>query len=227
MNVKRGIRVLGLMLTTAIALLASTAVSASAFNWDLNLKEISSNVSLTGNIVAGTQALLLVPAQSIVVHCTGFTVEEGVLRTDNTAHVRLKYTGCHIFIKGILYRICEPEILSVTAKIKPVLHNSKVFFLAEPLTSGKPFTVLHYNEATCALPPLPEIKGSVLLECYTGKLVAADCKDDREKHLIKPVENQALLEDALIYGLNSATLHGEAELYLTGSDSGKLWNALI
>ncbi len=227
-NAKRGLRAFGLTLVAAMGLMAFMAAGASAQEkWDLNGVKIASNITASGNLVAGQEGLLLVEALKMVIHCKKFTVEEGSLRTDNTAHAKLKYSECHTFVKGVLAPECHPNILQVSAKIKPVLHNSKVYLLAEPLTAGSNFTVIHFLEDKCALPPSSAVKGTVAFECYTGALVAADCKTSRVKQLIKPVVNQALHGDALLYGLNAAIIHGEAEVFLTGADTGIAFNALI
>ena len=222
-HAKRGFKMLGLSSFAALGLMAFGAAGTQAVTWDVNGVETAGNVSVTGNIVAGTTILILVPVQNVVVHCTGFTVTEGTLRTENTVHINLIATGCTTKVKGVESPGCKPEVLPLNAKAKPILHGGRVLLLAEPLTAGSSFTTIHYNEETCALPELPIIKGSVALECYTGTLVEADCKTSRAKHLIRPVVNQALHGDALIYGLNPMVLDVEAELFLIAP----LWNALI
>ncbi len=211
------------------SMVAMTAGSM-ATTWDYkNGLEIKTTETVSGNLVAGTTMLFLVPAQSVVIHCTGFTVTEGTLLLNNTAHAKLQFTGCSTKIKGKDSRECQPEILPIAAKIKPLLHNSKVYLLAESLTAGANLTVIHYNEELCTqLPVLPAISGSIVFECYTGALVEADCKTPRVKQLIRPASAQALFGDTLRYGLNEAFLHGEAEVFLTTFGLvGSNWNALI
>ncbi len=228
-NTKRGLKALGLSLMAAMGLMAFTAAGAQAITWDINGAEIGANNSnVTGNIVAGTTGLLLVPAQNLVIHCSKFTVEEGTLMSvANNAHAKLKYSECSTTVKGVKSPGCTPEILAVTAKILPILHNSKVYLLVEPLTAGQPFTTIHYNEETCALPPLPTVTGSVVFQCYTGALVAADCKTARIKQTIMPAPAALFPTDVLKYGLNESTIHGEGEVFLKGADAGKTFNALI
>lgn len=222
---RRGLSALAL----SIAALGLTATTAPAVTWDVEGKEITSTVTATGNLVAGTTLLVLVPAQNIAIHCTGVTVEEGTLLTGNTVHLRLKPTGCTTKVKGVESAGCQPEILPLAAQAKPILHAGRVLLLAQPLTAGSSFTTIHYNEGTCALPPLPTVTGSVAFECYTGALVAADCKTGRVKQLIRSVSGtlESELGDALKYGLNAKTLHIEAEVFLTGISAGKSWNSLI
>ena len=227
-NAKRGLKALGLSLMAAMGLMAFTAVSAQAVTWDIGGAEIKANETATGKLKAGQTALLLVPAQNLVIHCTGFTVNEGTIRTDNTAHAKLTYTGCTSKVKGVESPACVPDILPVSAKILPILHSSKVYLLAEPLTAGSNFTVIHMNEDTCALPPLPAVTGSVVFECEdAGTGLQKDCKEPAILQLVRPAPPALFTGDTLKYGLNAAEIHGKAELSLTGGGLGKTFNALI
>ena len=227
-NAKRGLKALGLSLMAAMGLMAFTAVSAQAFNWDINGAEIKTLETATGKLKSGQTALLLVPAQSLVIHCTGFTVNEGALELDNTAHVKLTYTGCTTKVKGSENVGCKPEILPVSAKILPFLHSSKVYLLVEPLTAGQPFTTIHYNEDTCALPPLVSVSGSVVFECENAANGGQkDCKEAASPQLVRPAPPALFEIDKLQYGLNPAEIHGRAEIALTGVNANKPFNALI
>ena len=229
-NAKRGLKALGLSLMTAMGLMAFTAVSAQAVTWDINGAEIKANETATGKLKSGQTALLLVPKLNVIIHCTGFTVNEGTIRTDNTAHVKLKYTGCETLINNVAAPLCHPEILEVSAKILPILHpdKGKVYLLVEPLTAGQPFTTIHLLEDICALPPLVTVTGSVVFECENAAGTAQqDCKTEGTPQLIRPAPPTLFETDKLQYGLNTAEIHGKAEISLSGANVGKPFNALI
>lgn len=229
---KDGLRAIGLSFLTAVALTMFTAAGAQAVTWDLNGKEIAATVPVTGNVVAGQTALLLVEALGkLAIHCEVITVEDGLLLVNNTAHATLKYSKCTTTQAGVAKPKCDPikQPITATGIIRPVLHpaGGRTFLLAEPTTGPKGnFTTVFFNEEECALPPENKVTGTVIFECYTGALVAADCKTSRVKQLIRPVVNQALHGDALLFGLNSAVLDGEAEVFMTGADLNKEFNAL-
>ena len=226
-NAKRGLKALGLSLMAAMGPMAFTAVSAQAVTWDINGSEIKANETITGKLKAGQTALILIPAQNLVVHCTGFNVNEGTLRTDNTGHAKIAYTGCTTKIKGVESPGCAPEILPAAAKISPILHSGKVYFLVEPLTAGQPYAVLHYDEETCPL-ALASVVGTVVFECENaGSGAQKDCKEAASPQLIRPAPPALFLSDTLKYGLNAAEIHGKVELSLNGPNIGKPFNGLI
>lgn len=242
-NGKHGLKALGLSFLAALGLMAFMAAGAQAVTWDVAGKELTENGQELDGAPKG-EGLLLVPAQNVIIHCKNFTVDEGQLivkeikdaegktiASPNTAHGGLLFSSCLTLVSGVDQPKCSNDvangitILQAKAKIKPVLHNGSVYLLAEPLTSGGNFTQIHYGPE-CAL-PLVNIKGSVLLECENGSLVHRSCSFAAAKQLIKPVANQALLSDELKYGLNPATLDGEAEVFLKGKNEGQTFNALI
>lgn len=222
-HAKRRSRVLGLMLLSMVGSMVLVVTDAKAITWDSGGSELTGSATVLGETIGFSS--MLVPAQNLAVQCA-FGPVTGFLFTNNTAHVTLIPLGCKAFIKGVENKNCAPSILSVNAIVKPILHSGTVYLLSEALTAGKPLTIVHYNEATCALPVLPEVKGTVVLECYTGALAKADCKTGRVKQLLRPV-SEGLFFDGLVYGLNPATVHGEAEASLGGPLVGKTWNALI
>ncbi len=216
-------RALSLMLLSMMGSMVLVVADAKAITWDSGGSELTGNATVLGETIGFSS--MLVPAQNLVVQCA-FGPVTGFLFTNNTAHVTFTPLGCKAFIKGVENKNCAPNILFVNAKVKPILHSGTVYLLAEALTAGTPLTIFHYNEETCALPVLPAVKGTVVLECYTGALVKADCKTVRVKQLLRPV-SEGLFFDGLVYGLNPATVHGEGEAYLGGPEFGKTWNALI
>ncbi len=224
------LRVFALPFLAALGFITLPVASAQAFNWDLEGKEITANTPFGGNIVPGTTLLYLIPAQNLVIHCSTFTFEEGTFRTDNTAHAKISTTGCTTKVKGVESAGCKPTLLPMIVKMKPILHGGRVLLLVESLTAGQPLDRFHFSEETCALPPLPELKGTFVFECYTGALVAADCKTGRVTQHIRVVSEKLASElgDDLRYSLNPAVIHLEAELFLSGAgDVGKTWAALI
>ncbi len=227
-NAKRGLRTLGLSLVAAMGLMAFMAASAHAVTWDINGAEIKANETITGKLKAGQTALILVPALSQVIHCTGFNVLEGTLRTDNTGHAKITYTGCTTKIKGVENAGCKPEILAASAKILPILHSGKVYFLVEALTAGQPYAEIHYNEETCALAPLVSVTGTVVFECENaGTGAQKDCKEAASPQLIRPAPPALFLGDPLKMGASAAEIHGKVELSLSGANVGKAFNGLI
>ena len=225
---KRGRKALGLSLVAAMGLMAFMATGASAVTWDINGAEIKANENFTGKLKMGQTALLLIPNQKLVIHCTGFTVNQGLIRTDSTAHLKLTYTGCTTKVNGSENAKCKPEILQVSAKILPILHSSKIYLLVEPLTAGQPFTTLHFSEDVCALPPLPTITGSMVFQCEnTAGTAQQDCKTATTPQYVGPAPPALFPSDTISYGLNAAELHGKAEISLSGPNAGKTFNALI
>ena len=214
-------------LSAALGLLAFLAVGAQAVTWDVEGKEIGANVTFTSKLVSGTTMLLLVPAQNLVIHCTGMNTEEGTLRTDNTGHGLYIFFGCTTKVKGAESGGCKPEILVWRVKYLPILHAGKVYLLLESLTSGQPISTIHYNEETCALPPLPTVTGHVVFECiplFGG--VPLTCSHWAIIHRLKPAP-KALFGGTLSYGLNEATLEADIEMSLTGANAGKTFGALV
>ena len=225
-NSKRGLKALGLSLLAAMGLMAFLAAGAQA-TWDVQLKEIEKTAKFDGKFVAGQEGLLLVPEQNLVIHCSGFTVEDGLILAlpGLDAHADISYTGCKTLVKGVENTGCVPVILPVKALLKQILHNGEVYILASPRETN--FTVIHYNEDTCALPILPAVTGSVVFECYQGALVLDTCAKDKITHTIRPATPALFAGDTLKYGLNAAEIHGEAEILLTGEDAGKGFAALV
>ena len=230
-NAKRGLKALGLSLLAAMGLMAFLAAGAQA-TWDINGTEIAANEPINGNFVTGQEGLLLVPAQNLVIHCKTFKIETGsqlLALPALDADLNIQYEECKTLVKGSENVGCKPEILLVKALVLIFLHeaNKEIFLLAEPSEAGKPFTTIHYNEETCALPPLPQVTGSVVFECYKEALKLDDCKTAKIKHLIKPANPALFPSDMLKYGLNAAEIHGEAEVFLNGTFIGKTFNALV
>ena len=227
-NAKRGLKALGLSLLAAMGLMAFLAAGAQA-TWDLEGIEIIKDIPVGGNFVAGQEGLLLVPTQNLVIHCKKFTIEKALLLKLPAldADADLKYEDCKTLVKGVENAGCKPEILPVKALLLPFLHNGEIYILAEQQTGVPNFTVIHYNEETCALPPLPAVTGSVVFECYKEALKLDDCKNSLAIHLIRPAPPALFPTDTLKYGLNAAEIHGEAEVFLTGEDLNKKWNALV
>ena len=230
-NARRRLRSLGLALMATMGLVAFMATSAQAVTWDINGAEINSNETIGGNPIG--EALLLVPALNLIIHCKKVDVEAGsqILWLPNDADVKLLFLECVTLVKGVKSAGCTPEILLVGALVLPILHGGIVWLLAEPLKEKKSFNVIHYNEETCALPPLPEVTGSVVFECYTGALVRLSCSHSRVTQLIRavpsPVKEELFPTDELRYGMNVALLDVEAEVFLNGARAGLPWAALV
>ena len=220
-NTKRGLRALGLSLMAATGLMVFMAAAASA----APLFEIGHvpNLHATATGALKTEGLLSVPGQSnLLIHCATGTVTEGLVYADGTkAHATINYSNCKTLVEGKENAKCVAQILPVKVKLLPIAHSSKTYVLAEPLTAGQPFTTIHYNEETCALPSLPTVTGSVVFECEDGSLVQESCATLKlGTRLIKPAPAALFPTDTLKYGLFAATVEGEAEVTLTGAHTG-------
>lgn len=229
-SIKRGLKTLGLALLAAMGLMAFTAVSAQAVTWDINGSEIKAHETFTAQVKSGETILLLIPSKNAVFHCTSIDVEEGLIYNSDPpkAHVGFLLLGCETLIKGVKSPGCAPEILLVRATLLPILHSGKIYLLAEPLTGGQPFTTYHFNEATCALPPLPTITGSVVFECENaGTGAQQDCKIGAVAQLLRPAPPELFPSDKILYGLSAAETHSKMEVKLSGANAGKTFNALI
>ena len=220
-HARRGLKTLVLSLLAALGLMAA---GAQAVTWDVAGKEIAANVTGGGKLIG--EGIMLVPSQSLVFRCTTVTTVEATLRTDNTGHGKFTYSGCKVFIKGVENPGCAADLLPVTGKLLPILHSGRTYFLIEPLTAGQPFTVVHFPEDTCALPPLPIVTGSYVGECIDVSLKPVDCKEAKVVHYIQPAPEALFPTDELKYGLNKTIPHGEGEVFLTGANEGKTVNAL-
>lgn len=231
---KNGLKALGLSFLAALGLMAFMAVSAqAAAQFDLVEggveKAIGSTVGFSGNLRAGQEALLLAPTQKLVIHCTTVAVDDGLLFTTGFAHAGLLYSGCITKQNGTTLAKCVPTIPQVNVEVKPILHNGIVYLLAQPLDLGANFVSITYPDPNCVLLD-NNVTGSVVFECENGTLGNRSCSLLAVKQLIKPAAT-ALFKgdpylDELRYGANEAFLDGEAEVFLTGANSGKEWNAL-
>ncbi len=225
-NAKRAFKGFGLTLVAIMGLMVFMTAGAQAVTWDIAGKEITAHASAEGKLK--TEGLLLVPKLNLIIHCKTVTVTEGLLyNTANKAHATLNYSNCLTLINNIDQPLCHPTILPVKIEIEPILHptGGRTYLLIRPLDL-KIFTTLHFLEESCALPPLTSVTGSVVFECEDGNLVATDCKTARVSQLIKPAPAALFPTDTLQYGLNPATIHGEAEVFLIGGNLGKTFNAL-
>ncbi len=229
-SIKRGLKTLGLALLAAMGLMTFTAVSAQAVTWDINGAEIKAHETFTAQLKPGQTVLLLAPADNLVFHCTALDVETGLIYNSDPpkAHISFFFLNCETKVKGIKNPGCKPEILLVKAILLPILHSGKIYLLAKPLEAGKPFTTYHFNEETCALPPLPTITGSLVFQCENAAgTTQQDCKTAATPQYIGPAPPALFPTDVLKYGLNTAETHSKAEVTLTGANIGKSFNALI
>ena len=219
-DTKRGLKALGLSLLAATGLMVFMAAGASAASFNVNGKS-GLHATASGGLIV--EVLLLVPGQSnLVIHCAEAVVTEGLVYADGTkVHVTISYSGCKTLIEGKENAKCVAEILPVKAKLLPIAHNGKSYMLAEPLTAGQPFTTIHYNEETCALPSLPTVTGSVVFECEDGSLVQESCATLKSVRLIRSAPAALFPSDTLKYGLFAATFDERAEVFLTGEHSGQ------
>lgn len=226
-HARRGLRALALSLMAVLGSASLMAANAQALTWDVNGAEIAATKSFAGNLVPGTEHLILVPNLSLTIHCNTLTVEDGLLFVNNTAHATFKYTGCTALIKEKKSTVCFPSVPIIEkVKIKPILHNGEIYLLFEPLTVGQPLTVIEFEGEECPLPEENVVNLSYVLECYKGALLLDDCKVPKVRHTIKFAPPALFPTDKLTFGPNGLGLHGEIELFLTGADLNRNWNAL-
>ncbi len=210
----------------ALGVAGIQAESGQALTWDVNGKEITSTVSFDGTHEG--EMRLLVPGLSLVVSCKEISVENGVLLAGSSAHLSLAYSGCKATLWGMdLSATCLPLVLSTDLKILPILHNTKIYLLMEPLTVGQPFMYIYYDGAFCPLAEEIKVKGSTVLECLTEFLLASDCKVSRLFHRAGLAPQALFPEDELKYGVLQAFVHDELGLFLTGIDADRIFNALV
>ena len=221
MNRRYGLKALGLSVMAALALTAFMSSAAQA-SWLKSGVEISANETIEVlNHVTGSKSLLLtVPAKGIVIHCEllhSHNANTKLLSAapQTLAQFELLYSVCETKVNGVTSPNCHPvEPIKATGTIHLILHNGINYLLA----SGNPFATVEFLEGPCILPNT-KVSGSVVFECLSESLQTTattgtdECLKPLGNHLIQPAPT-ALFGDALLYGINPATLSGIAKVKL-------------
>lgn len=232
-------KALSLCLMAALGLMAFLASGAQA-EWLLEGKVITENTPFHGVIhplekePKTKHLVLLVPAKEIEILCAKLVIDEGVLLSGASlaALGLLLFSECETFQKKVLSKGCKPKE-PIDAKVigKLILHEKLNYILIEPDLT-KNFTVIDFNEETCALPDT-EVNGSVVVECMGEKLELKEvtgidyCLEELVHHLITEASRKLFPADVLKYGANEAFLDGIVDLLLSGKDEGKKWSGHV
>ena len=232
---KHGLKALGLCLVAALGLMAFAASAAQAVpvkdgGWLVGTAgtELAANETATG--AWDVQGPLLVAAKNLSLNCTEVEVVNGVLLPLNAAHESIghatllfkqctalnKTTGaelpCHVLLPGG----AGGGVLHITANVLfvVVLEAGEAFVLAYP-TAGltEPFTEVLFTGATCPLPELTPIKGTLLLALTAGL-------NNPQLAVAATPALQTKFGDELKFGANPAILDGSANISLA---SGAAW----
>jgi hypothetical protein len=234
-----------------MAVLGLMAVSASGAQaiegWLVNKETLTKKV--TGEAVIhplknGTvHGVLLVPAKELEILCKKLKTSEGLLETVVLVLGILEFTECETFQKKVLNKNCKPkEPITATVLAHLFLHNALTYVLLEPDGAngepGKKFTLIDFNEETCALPD-SEVKGEAVAECLDEELKTMEeatgkpdlCLVDLVNHLIQEAPSRSLFgiteAKELKYGANPAFIDGILKAFLTGEHKGMTWSGHI
>jgi hypothetical protein len=182
------------------------SVSAASALWLENGAAIASNKLV--ELATHTEGTFLVEKETnLEILCSTAAGEDFLLLSGTTeAKGGVNFSGCKVWQNGKdISTNCKPvEPIKASTKAKLILHNSKNYILFEPTVAGGNFTQIKFN-APCALPEINNVKGSLVTECLTASLVAADCATEEKVHLLQP--NEALFTgDKLTYGTKEVKL---------------------
>jgi hypothetical protein len=232
---KRAARLLGLLAVAALGAMAFAAsAQAAAPGFLINKKPVGALLAKATGVQEGV-GTMRVPTLNFELNCTAFTVDEGAIESNTDAKFILLYTGCTTLSISKLpeelhCHVQEP--IKVEALLLPAeLTNDEQAVLAEKI---KALVLLHLKgtsklqELPCALPLDSTIKGEVCFAITNNDtslpLVLAhptivQCKERPSLEALTEVFGGGV-KDALVYGIQPATLEAAALLSLTGAHNG-------
>ena len=249
-NAKHGLRALGLCLLAALGLMAFAAAGAQA-EWLVEKVAIKEHIDFNGVIhplkPEGKEkhAVLLVKDLNLEILCEELVVLDGLLfpnTVEGLAH--LEYKKCKTFVSGAEKAGCKPkEPILALVLFRLFLHEVEgkklTYLLFEPDNKAVNFTIIEFNEETCALPSINEIHGTVVAECLNEKLEDKkltgldSCLEELVHHLIQEaLEAEKLFpKDGLFYGEHVALLDGITDIFLINlpgqNVEGKKWSGHV
>ncbi|HEY0392135.1 MAG TPA: hypothetical protein VGC63_10520 [Solirubrobacterales bacterium] len=219
----RGLQVLSLALVAVAGLMAFMATGASA-NWFENGAEVKANklvevkTHVEGNLEVKEETQLEILC----------AVQEGedllLVASSNEATGKIKFKTCKTWQGGKELPNCKPaEPIVASGKVHALLDSAKTFALLEPAVVGGNFAQIKFSPP-CALPETNNVKGSLVAECLTSALVAADCATEEAVHLLRANQTSLFEGDKLTYGTKAALLLGIAKTNLA---SGLSWSGHV
>jgi hypothetical protein len=229
----RGLKVLSLALLAVAGLMAFLAAGAQASekSWLVLGADIGANQEVE---VSTHKEIILDVAEEneLEILCLNVAGDDVLLVAGTTTVTgTLLFTNCKIFQKkeekaacnkkvnglGKVEGLLEPIVASGKGKL--ILHpeKGKNYVLFEPTVAGGNFAQIKFDPP-CALPETNNVKGSLVAECLTSALVAADCATQEIIHLLQANQTSLFEGDKLFYGTKAAILLGVAKTELSSKE---------
>ncbi len=228
---RNGIKVLGLMLIAALAVMAFTAAAAQAGEYKINGSTLTT-LGLASESVEGTVAEgeLLVPGLSLNINCKKGTFT-GTIKKGGGASAKILYSECEVlgnkFCKTYETKAnMESEVnagnLVAEGSGEIILMGEKHYLLVS--SGATPFTTVYFTKSTkgCTLPLEETVSGSTvfLLPTALTSLVTQTVETIPQATL-----ETLFATDILKYGNQTAWLDGgKTSVVLSGANKGKPWS---
>jgi hypothetical protein len=214
-----------------VAVLGMTAFMASGAQakWLVGSGTLSGTKEVKAK--AHTEFIMSVPSKNLKKLCTTVAAAAGSLI--NSAPLAfillvLNYTNCQTLINDVVQPQCKhKEPIIMKAKGQVFLHEGEEYILLTGDEEVSPgvfrFGRLDFPEA-CALPDT-NVTGSLVLEGLNSSLsTSGNFLEHVVSHLVQQASSALFPGHGLLYGTNSATLSGIANLELV---SGETWSAHV
>jgi hypothetical protein len=239
---KKGLGLIGLCLSMALALMAFGASAAQAAGCTAAAPTLKPCWMIGGANVTAEKVVTLVAKPEplgekkeehvvllstvgttntpISILCTKIEAVGEKILAEGVAHGEVKFSTCETFLNGVLSAVCKPEEPIVAKGLLLIaLHEGKTYVLAEP-EAGKPFTTIKYPDEECALPDAP-ITGQLWIEDCNGK-----AEEELSVHLIQEGKAAGAALGGLFYGGHAATIDGSVNLELLEAGVSKKFSVL-
>jgi len=231
MTARHCLKLVGLSLLVALAMIAVAVTSAQAADWLVEVKPgvhelIINTNALPIELEEDKKGVLVTKsgAAKVEILCTAETISKGLIEGEGKASGTVEYSGCITKLNGSTAGVCKPvQPIKVPFKAELFEHEGEAYVSVLP-AKGSVFAVLIVGEAgesECAIGEKFDITGSVALkDCGLNGLLALELR-----HLIELDDEVSLVgrSTALLFGGNAADLTGSVWVKLT---TDQRWKAM-
>lgn len=227
-----GLRVLGLSVVAALALLA-VAASAAQATGEFKIAgktfaeqkiEEETFVGLTN----GTNEILLEDL-GFKFTCKEESISGGKILLAGILEATLLYKACTALELGTLkeFTKCTVDPIKFGISGEIILHGTGTYLLVKPLSGTVLMTILSLG-AECSLPEKVEITGTAVLQFFkpSGAVKQFLSSVEKPEELFSKVIEGKTVKDGLLFGAHKVFLMSAMELELSGKFKGLEWSAV-
>lgn len=205
-SARKGIRILGLSLLTALAAMAFTAGAAQAIEFSLSSKTFTADGVASETFLGSAGSGALITAESkLEFHCTTGAVT-GTVLLGGTVHAHVLFNGCAVVGNKlcVIYPTAADRTANTNAEkilaegLGEVILHGSVYWAK---FSSASFSTIFLSKKACTLPPENVVSGSAAFKLPSATTSSLN-------HTVETINatDETLLGVALKYGTEKANL---------------------